>query len=714
MSAQTQTPDAPSLAERLGPTQIGLRQDLDVTRHVFRGEPAYVLRDPMTFQSHRVSPADYRVLVRLDASRPLRDVFADLVAENTLTTDDEEAFYQFIVSLHRLNFLNLPISDEKLLYRRFLAKRSARNREKFMAFLFFRVPLWNPDAFLQQTARWVRPIFSTWAFMAWVAVLVAAGAVAWTQRAQLGEPLQGLLAAQNLPLIWVTLIVLKVLHEFGHAYACKHYGGYVPEMGAYIILFTPCAYVDATACWGFTRRRDRLIVCLAGMYVEVFIAAVAVFVWASTGPSLLNALAYNVIFLAGTTTVLFNVNPLMRYDGYYVLSELTEIPNLRQRSTQYVIDMMKRVFVGVQGGERPAGRRLRATLLTFGIAAGVYKVMLLVVISALIASKLFFVGIGAAAVYIGMTLVRTLTRMTRYLWYGEEAAPVRARAVAVGVVALIALPLGAALIPVPSRVQAAGVLRTEDEIVIHAAAPGFVTAAPLDAGQLVAASDLLVALANDSLVDTRDVAVAQVQVSEHRVDIFRATETTRLQQEYENLALHQARLDHARDELHRLTVRAPSAGVVVNALRERDLGRFIDRGDPIATIAAGPWQVRAVLGEDQLASARPKIGDPVEFRCAANPDRVIVGHVAQVMPAGSRVVAHSTLTHLGGGDIAVNPLTGEATRPYFEITVSLPDVDVPAFRHGMTGRIQLRGAPEPLLHGVLRSVMQFLDRLMLE
>lgn len=395
MSTEAAQQNTPSLAERLGPVQVGLRQDLDVTRHVFRGEPAYVLRDPMTFQSHRVSPEDYRLLVRLDSNRPLQDVFADLVAENVIKPEDEESFYQFIVSLHRLSFLNLPISDEKLLYRRFLAKRRARSREKLMAFLFYRVPLWNPDAFLEQTIGWVRPLFTKWAFLIWLTVMAAAGAVGWLNRAELAEPIHGLLAAQNLIIIWVTLIALKVIHEFGHAYACKHYGGYVPEMGAYIILFTPCAYVDATACWGFSRRRDRLIVCLAGMYVEVFIAALAVFVWAATGPSLVNAVAYNVIFLAGVTTVLFNVNPLMRYDGYYVLSELTEIPNLRQRSSRYLIDTMKRVFVGVKTGERPASRRLRATLLTFGIAAGIYKTMLLVVISALVASKLFFVGIGA-------------------------------------------------------------------------------------------------------------------------------------------------------------------------------------------------------------------------------------------------------------------------------------------------------------------------------
>ena len=137
-----------------------------------------------------------------------------------------------------------------------------------MGFLFLRVPLWNPDAFLDRTVGLAKSLFSRPAFLFWALLLLSAGVILIRRWGELTEPLQGLLAAGNLPLMWITLVVLKVFHEFGHAYACKHYGGQVPEMGAYLIVFTPCAYMDATASWGFTSKRERLMEKILDHLVE--------------------------------------------------------------------------------------------------------------------------------------------------------------------------------------------------------------------------------------------------------------------------------------------------------------------------------------------------------------------------------------------------------------------------------------------------------------
>jgi len=161
-----------------------------------------------------------------------------------LEAGDEERFYEFVVQLHRLNFLNLPVSDEKLLYRRYQARATGPGVvKKLMGFLFLRVPLVNPDAFLERTIQYARVIFSGWFFAVWLLVVAGAVVVGLQNADRFGEPLQGILAGRNLSLIWFTLIGLKLFHELGHAYACKQFGGYVPEMGLYFLVFTPCAYV---------------------------------------------------------------------------------------------------------------------------------------------------------------------------------------------------------------------------------------------------------------------------------------------------------------------------------------------------------------------------------------------------------------------------------------------------------------------------------------
>ena len=129
------------------------------------------------------------------------------------------------------------------------------------------------------------------------------------------------------------MVVIKTVHEFGHSFACRRFGGEVHTMGIMFLLFTPIPYMDATASWSFRSRWQRALVGAAGMIVEVFVASLATFVWASTAPGTIHSLAYNMMFVASVSTVLFNANPLLRFDGYYILSDLLDIPNLHQRST---------------------------------------------------------------------------------------------------------------------------------------------------------------------------------------------------------------------------------------------------------------------------------------------------------------------------------------------------------------------------------------------
>lgn len=706
----TSTPSGqPSLAARLRTAQVGVRDDLEVSRHVFRGAPAYVVRDPVTFNSHRFDPADYEILVRIRANQPLGEIFDELCRNEKAQPEDEENFYQFVMDLHRLGFLRLPIADDKVLYRRFQAKQRSRRSALLSSILFLRIPLWNPNAFLDRTIHGARPLFSRCAFILWTLMMAAAGYVIWARYADLKEPLQGLLVAQNLALMWLTLIVLKTFHEFGHAYACKHYGGHVPEMGAYLILFTPCAYVDATACWGFPRTRDRVIVCLAGMYVESILAAIAVFVWAATGPSLVNSVAYNAIFLAGVVTVLFNINPLMRYDGYYVLSDLLGIPNLRARANAFLLVVMKRIFLGLPVGDVEPGWRLRTTLLIYGTAAALYRVMLLFAIAAVFASKMFLVGMALAIAYLAKTLFGTAAKLMNYLWHAEETAPVRAHAVAMGVLVLVVLPAAAVFVPLPSRVHARGVIAAERETPIHARQAGFVSAVPHQMGEHINAGDGLLELHNDTLSEAVAQVQAQVDATTTRRNAFLIKSPARAQQEQQRLATLQESLAERVQRVAELSIKAPASGQLVAGMRERDVGMFLAEGTPVGLIASGEWRVQAILDEDEYVRAQPRKGDRVEFRAASATAQTLTGHVVEVAPAGSRAIALSPMTQLGGGDIAVDPHTQQARQPYFEVTIALPQAT--GLFHGATGSVRLFGKAEPIASRLTRRVTRFIDKL---
>lgn len=708
---QCTTSENPRAAEKLRGVCVGLREDLEVSRHTFRGQPAYVVRDPITFQSQKLDPGDYAVFCRITSEQSLGATFDALVEEQRLTLEDEDRFYEFIIALHTLGFLRLPLSDDRMLFKRHMLREQIRRREKLSNILFLRIPVWNPNAFLDRTIGVMRPMFSRWAFGAWALLLTAATYVAFRNWQELIDPIAGLLVADNLPLLWLTLIGLKVFHEFGHAYACKHYGGHVPEMGIFLILFTPCAYVDATASWGFPKKRHRLFVSLAGMYVEMALAAVAVIVWAVTTPSLVNAIAHNVIFLASAVTVLFNVNPLLRYDGYYILCDLLEVPNLRARSSQCLLDQMKRVLLGIAAPSEPGGRRLTGILCGFGIAAALYRMTLMVAITAILASKMFVVGLLVGGILIGRTLVSLALKMTRYLWYAEETVSRRVRAVALSLIVLLLAPAGMMWIPIQSSVQAAGVTRRAQEVVVRAAAPGFVARVPVEPGETPDRDLPLVELENEQVAEQLLDAQAKLRASHIRADAYRLDRPDKLSEERAAFASLRAIREQADERARLLTVTAPITGQVVQCLSDSDLGRFLQEGDPVATIGSGGWHVRTVLTAEQLASCAPRVGMPITFRPAHDPARAMEGRVVQVVPAGSHTVSVEALTHLGGRAIAVDPTTHRAREPYFEVTAALTGVPPDAMHTGLTGELRLKGKREPIGVALLRRVVRFWNNL---
>ncbi len=711
MSRHTKQDADRSLSQRLGDVQVGARRDLNVSRHIFRGEVLYVVRDPISFQTHSLSFEDYRIFVRIGETRTLSDLFSSLVEDGLVESEREEEFYDFILQLHRLGFLSLPISDAQSLHRRHLRRKVLERRAVLFNILFLRIPVFNPDAFLGRTVHMFRPLFSKLAVTCWCILAVISAVLVVHRWDALTDPLAGVLAPGNLPLLWVMLVALKLVHEFGHAYACKRFGGCVPEMGIYLILFTPCAYVDATDSWKFSQKSHRLWVCLGGMYIESIAAMAALFIWCATDPSWVHTLAYQAILLASLTTVAFNANPLMRFDGYYILSDTLEIPNLRRRSTDHVLSIVKRVALGIRSRSSEHGRRLKGILLTYGVSAAIYRVLLVVGIGAVLAMRFPAVGLVAAALFIGAFVIGTGFRTARYLLTSDETAMVRGRAAVVGLLAMVALPAGLLALPIGGYDITPGVLLHEEDQTIYANASGFVRWVHAEPGDAIGAGDLLVELDNRDALASLTEKRAEVEVATLRMQAAQAREEADLARARQLLAYSKEALAAHEVELRKLRVHADRDGQILGSLRETDIGRYVLEGDVVATIAAGAPIVKALVTGEEMAAPDALLDRRVECRSAANPDRLERGTIIGVAPIGSRAVDIEPLTHLAGGRIVIDERTGEAERAYFEITVLLDDVTIPARRSGETFLVRLPSQGRRLGDAIYRRLLNFRNRI---
>lgn len=701
------------LPDRLGPAHVGLRADLEVHRHVFSGKSSYVIRDPLTLQCHRVPAKEYQILVCLTPEHSLSDVFTSLVESGKLKEQDEKEFYEFVVSLHRMAFLQLPISDDKVLYRRHQAKQAARRKEKLMSFISMRIPLFDPDTFLSKTEHLVSVFFTRWFFFVWVGLMVLGAVIVSFKHDEIfADVMSTMFRPTNIFAMWLILIVLKTFHEFGHAYACKVLGGSVSEMGVYLIVMTPCAYVDVTSSWGFPRKLDRIIVALGGVYAESYIAIIALILWALCPLTALGELCRTVFFMASALTVLVNINPLMRFDGYYILGDLVEIPNLRQRSQKYVLQILKRLFLNIRTFNDDSFS-VRVLLVAFGIAGSLYKVTVILAISAIIATKAFLVGLLMSGLYVLSTLSRIVYKLVAYLWLSPESAHVRVRAIAMSVILLIIMPACLFLLPVPSYLLASGQMAKENEIAVRAQQEGFVKDITAKPGMEVKKEHVLMRLDNTEILQKTLETQAELESSQVRLAAYGAMRTTApsaLKQKKVTETL-ETTLAYHREELERLEVIAPTDGQLINCMSDDKIGSYVHIGEALAVVASGKWIAKVLLSEQDIAKTQPTVGQHVEYRLASGTNGFINGEITRISPEGSRIISHQALTTLGGGDIAVNALTGEATQPYYELTVLFDNAESQKPRYGMTGNIRLKCDSSPVGISIVRRLLRFINSL---
>ena len=279
----------------------------------------------------------------------------------------------------------------------------------------------------------------------WLTIVAAGLVVAGLNWSALTEDVvDRALAPQNLLLLWFAYPVVKAIHELGHAYAVKIFGGEVHEIGIMFLVFVPVPYVDASAASSFPDKRQRMVVGAIGIAVEMALAAFALLIWAYAAAGSVHAIAYNVILIGGVSTVLFNGNPLLRFDGYYVLADAIELPNLGQRANRYLGYLVQRYAFGSRDASfPPTDGRARAWFVFYGITSFVYRIFISIAIIISLGSRFFIVGL-LLAIWAGATqVVVPVSKALSFLGSSPRLQRNRSRAivvsVAVGVAAVLVL-----------------------------------------------------------------------------------------------------------------------------------------------------------------------------------------------------------------------------------------------------------------------------------
>ncbi|MCB1099031.1 MAG: peptidase M50, partial [Verrucomicrobiae bacterium] len=486
---------------RIASQRVELRPTLHIHRQFFRNERWYVISDPLSNQFFRVRAAAYEFIARLGDGRTVEECWHECLKQFPDSAPGQEEVIQLLARLYQGNLIRSDLPpDSRKLFDRFKKRKDKELRSKLMSILFIRIPLLDPDSFLKRSLPYLRWAFSPIGAVLWLLVIGLAIKTGVDHSAALMNQGQSVLAPSNLGLLYIGMAFIKLLHEFGHGYMCRRFGGEVHTMGVMLLILSPLPFVDATSSWGFRSRWQRMLVAAAGMIVELLVAAVAMFIWAMTGEGLVHSLAYNIIFVASVSTVLFNANPLLRFDGYYILSDLIDIPNLHQRSRRMWVHICERYLFGQRKSLTPASTRREGWILTiFGALSGVYRIFVFGGILLFIADQYLLLGLVMGIVGVFTWIVVPSGKLVQYLMSSPRIERVRRRAVAVtclGVAGIIAL---LAIVPFPHSFSAPGVLQSEGYAGVFSQAPGAISEIVKHSGATVNEGDVLLILQNPEL-----------------------------------------------------------------------------------------------------------------------------------------------------------------------------------------------------------------------
>ena len=664
--------------ERLKPR---LRSHVELTRHQYRGRTSYVLQDRASERFHRFTPAAYRLIGLMDGRHTVRAIWESATAELGDEAPSQDDVIRLLTQLYGSDLIVCDVlPDTGELTER--ADRIARRQwaSRWSNVFAWRRPLFDPDRFLSALMLVVRPFFGWSGLLLWLCLAglgVALGGLYWSELthdvfAQLSTP-------YSFVALWLLFPVIKLLHEVGHGLMTKAFGGEVHELGVMLLVLTPVPYCEASAAWAFRDKWQRVLVGAAGMMVEVALASLALVIWINAEPGLVRVLAYNTIVLAGVSTLLFNLNPLLRFDGYYMLMDWLEMPNLRARATAYLRYLCERYLFGAREVSRPdATAGERAWFIGYGVASTLYRLMVTAAILLFLGELSPLLGIlFAVMTAVGMLLV-PLGKGLSYLFTSPSIRLVRGRAVAITVGGLALLVGGLCLAPAPFHTLAEGVVWVPDESVVRAGTDGFVREIVAQPDSLVQPGEVLFITEHPRIQAEARVLVARVKELHARFAEQRPVDLVKAAIIEEELAYARDQLARMQRRLDDLVVRSRAAGQFVVTAPQDLPGRFVKQGDVLAhVVERRHLTVRTVVQQADIDLVRTQ-ESAVEVRLA---DRVHARYraaVTRLVPSAVTELPHAALGTEGGGAIVTDPTDAQGVRTVqrvFQVDLAVPEED---------------------------------------
>ncbi len=709
-----------------------LRPEIESYTQIYNGQPCWVYKDPLSLRYYRFNSEEHFIIEKLRKGITLdglKAIHQDRFKGAPLTNKD---IGLFISSLLKKNLLHLTHPERhEILFKSGRARARKKLLGKFTSFLYIKIPLWDPDRFFDRIFPHIRFFWTKTFFAFYLLFFCVALAMIFNQWNTFTEMFRTqFFTIYNIPILLVSLWLVKAIHEFGHGLTCKNYGGEVHEVGFLFLVFMPMLYCNVTDSWRFPNKAHRLLTTAGGILVEIFIASLAAVVWYYTeSPGFLNTFAFNIIVICSIHTVMMNAMPLMRFDGYYFLMDLIEVPNLQQRSSKYLQNLFVKNILGGHMPEKPEDHRYRNIFPLYAISSFIYRWFIVFAIAFTILGYFKQIGLeffGRVFLFVTITmtlltpLMKTgvmLTRQRRVLGISRLRTLMLLAAVSVILGGVLFFPLSQHVtlnfILEPARLQyirpqADGILRWQPAVARQLGCESSSDAADSHFSHALwlEADEPLAELTNHELAYRQ--AELESEIQNARIQLDQAVETGNtnlIEQLRKRLNTYSREKQRVEDQIRHLRIRAPFAGEILSETEMLRMhhGRYIERADPLL-LFADTRKLEAKVWVQEKTYARifkhpDHVGQSAELLLYAFSDQPFRGKVTHINLNREEDMGEFkekyALSNKAGGEVLTeyDPVT-EKEKPVetaYEVTIALEDETLEQLpvRPYMSGRVRI-------------------------
>ena len=670
-------------------TKPRLREAVDVFPRRLRGRSWIFLHDQATQKFLRLTPEAWMIIKLMDGNTNLETIWE----QSCLNQQQLQQKYQFynentqvisqndLVSLlgqlYSNDMLQTQMSaDATEIVKRYRKQKFQAFKQSFLNPISIKIPLWYPDKwFSRQTTTALR--LYTWTFfVCWLVVIIPAIVLAGSHWEALTANLSDrILSTSNLFILWCTYPLVKAVHEWAHGMAVKAWGGVVREIGLMLIIFMPVPYVDATYSYRFTSKWVRALVAATGVMAELFLGAIALYVWLNVESGLIKAFAFNVIFIAGVSSLLVNGNPLMRYDGYYVLTDIVEIPNLSQRAKNYWIYLSDRYLFGAKDAKPPMGYdRERSWLFIYGFIAPIYRVFIIFTLIWFVAQKYFVLGVIMAIVSAWMSFGLPVYKGIKHIHKGNSLTKKRVQSKRRLYSSLFLIVLLLMVVPFPFHSVQQGIAWLPEENIIRANTNGTLESTYVTPSSTVYKGQNLASLSNQELVqqyESIEQEMAALILKIRQAQSVDVQNFYALQSKYQSLEKQKSFL---KQDINSLKILSPDEGIWYTKSVNIITGTYIKKGDIVGYVAPEQTQIVRVVVEQNVMSLINERLESIEVKSTTDLKRSYDALMTRRTPKAAFELPSAALGINAGGNIVVDPSDASGTQSIervFDIELSI-------------------------------------------